>query len=162
LWYASNYSIQKHTPAQDRFFAWCDPRLIDQVEIGAAAHQFAVENNPGLFHPASSWKQIEFGEANVQLTFHEGDKQTIGDVECIMVEPDIDYFRDLGAHAIFEVIPNAITHSLTNPVPHATHLRCSACQWVWHARCAGRLLIAEKLYGRESEIEVLPSASTGS
>jgi hypothetical protein len=33
-----------------------------------------------------------------------------------MVEPDIDYFRDLGAHAIFEVIPNAITHSLTNPV----------------------------------------------
>jgi hypothetical protein len=106
------------TPAQDRFFAWCDPRLIDQVKIGAAAHQFAVENNPGLFHPGatSSWKQIEFGEANVQLTFHEGDKQTIGDVECIMVEPDIDYFRDLGAHAIFEVIPNAITHSLTNPV----------------------------------------------
>jgi hypothetical protein len=105
-------------PAQDRFFAWCDPRLIDQVKIGAAAHQFAVENNPGLFHPGatSSWKQIEFGEANVQLTFHEGDKQTIGDVECIMVEPDIDYFRDLGAHAIFEVIPNAITHSLTNPV----------------------------------------------
>ena len=106
------------TPAQDRFFAWCDPRLIDQVKIGAAAHQFAVENNPGLFHPGatSSWKQIEFGEANVQLTFHEGDKQTIGDVECIMVEPDNDYFRDLGAHAIFEVIPNAITHSLTNPV----------------------------------------------
>jgi hypothetical protein len=33
-----------------------------------------------------------------------------------MVEPDIDYFRDLGAHALFEVIPNAITHSLTNPV----------------------------------------------
>jgi hypothetical protein len=106
------------TPAQDRFFAWCDPLLIDQVKIGAAAHQFAVENNPGLFHPGatSSWKQIEFGEANVQLTFHEGDKQTIGDVECIMVEPDIDYFRDLGAHAIFEVIPNDITHSLTNPV----------------------------------------------
>jgi hypothetical protein len=107
-----------YAPAQDRFFAWCDPGLIDQVRIAAVEHQFAVENNPGLFHPGStsSWKQIEFGEANVQLTFHENDKQTIGDVECIMVEPDIDYFRDLGAHAIFEVIPNAITHSLTNPV----------------------------------------------
>jgi hypothetical protein len=33
-----------------------------------------------------------------------------------MVEPDIDYFRDLSAHAIFEVIPNSITHGLTNPV----------------------------------------------
>ena len=28
-----------------------------------------------------------------------------------MVEPDIDYFKDLGAHAIFEVVPNGLTHS---------------------------------------------------
>jgi hypothetical protein len=40
--------------AQNRFFAWCDPRLIDQVKIGAAAHQFAVENNPGHFHPGAT------------------------------------------------------------------------------------------------------------
>ncbi len=33
-----------------------------------------------------------------------------------MVEPDIDYYQDLAAHAILEVIPNALTHSLTNPV----------------------------------------------
>lgn len=107
-----------YAPAQDRFFAWCDPSLINQVKVAAAAHKFAVENNPGLFHPGGtcSWKQIEFGEANVQLTFHEGEKKTINGLECIMVEPDIDYFRDLGAHAIFEVIPNALTHSLTNPV----------------------------------------------
>jgi dihydrofolate reductase len=32
-----------------------------------------------------------------------------------MVEPDIDYYKDLGAHAIYEVVPNAITHSLTDP-----------------------------------------------
>jgi hypothetical protein len=31
------------------------------------------------------------------------------------VETDIDYFKDIGAHTIFEVIPNALTHSLTNP-----------------------------------------------
>jgi len=107
-----------YAPAQDRFFAWCDPSLINQVKIAAAAHKFAVENNPGVFHPGAtnSWKQIEFGEANVQLTFHEGERKTINGLECIMVEPDIDYFRDLGAHAIFEVIPNSLTHSLTNPV----------------------------------------------
>jgi len=106
-----------YAPAQDRFFAWCDCRLIDQVKNAAAAREFAVENNPGLFHPGatSSWKQIQFGEANVQLTFHENDKTVIGGVDCVMMEPDIDYYQDLGAHAIFEVIPNALTHSLTDP-----------------------------------------------
>jgi hypothetical protein len=104
-------------PAQDRIFAWCDPTLIDQVKNAASAGLFAAELNPGLFHPGStsSWKQIQFGEANVQLTFHENDHTVIDGLDCIMVEPDIDYFKDLGAHAIFEVIPNSLTHSLTNP-----------------------------------------------
>jgi hypothetical protein len=55
-----------YAPAQDRFFAWCDVELIEQVKTAAAAGLFAVENNPGLFHPGatSSWKQIQFGEAN--------------------------------------------------------------------------------------------------
>ena len=107
-----------YAPAQDRFFAWCDSRLIDQVKDAAAAGKFTVENNPGLFHPGatSSWKQIEFGEANVQLTFHENEKTVISGVDCIMVEPDIDYYQDLGAHALLEVVPNAVTHSLTDPV----------------------------------------------
>ncbi len=105
-------------PAQDRFFAWCDVALIDQVKAAAAAGLFAVENAPQLFHPGAtaSWKQIQFGEANVQLTFHEDNKKVINGVNCVVVEPDIDYFRDLGAHTILEVIPNALTHSLTNPV----------------------------------------------
>jgi hypothetical protein len=106
-----------NAPAQDRFFAWCDPRLIDQVKAGAAAGEFAVELNPGLFHPGatSSWKQIQFGEANVQLTFHEGTTASAGGINCIMVEPDIDYYQDLGAHALLEVVANALTHSLTEP-----------------------------------------------
>lgn len=108
-----------NNPAQDRFFAWCDRKLIDQVANAAQAGLFAVENNPGLFHPGAtlSWKQIQFGEANVQLTFHTNDVdcRTINGVDCVTVEPDIDYFKDLGAHAIYEVIPNALTHSLTDP-----------------------------------------------
>jgi hypothetical protein len=106
-----------YAPAQDRFFGWCDVGLIDQVKVAAAAGKFAVENAPGLFHPGatSSWKQIQFGEANVQLTFHENDTKVIGGVKCVMIEPDIDYYRDLGAHTIFEVVPNGLTHSLTEP-----------------------------------------------
>lgn len=106
-----------YVPAQDRFYAWCDRGLIDQVKNAAAAGEFAVENNPGLFHPGatSSWKQIQFGEANVQLTFHENDTLVIDGVDCVMVEPDIDYYQDLAAHALLEVIANALTHSLTDP-----------------------------------------------
>lgn len=105
------------TLAQDRFFAYCDPKLLDQVKIAAAQGEFAPETNSAFFHSGAtaSWKQIQFGEANVQLTFHENDKQTIGGVTCILVEPDIDYYKDLGAHALLEVIPNALTHGLTNP-----------------------------------------------
>jgi hypothetical protein len=102
-------------PAQDRFFAWCDRELINQIK-SAPAGQFAVELNPGLLHPGatSSWKQIQFGEANVQFTFHENEPSPEG-TDWVMVEPDIDYYRDLLAHFILEVAVNAIDHSLTNP-----------------------------------------------
>jgi hypothetical protein len=58
---------------------------------------------------------VQFGEANLQLTFHEGDTQLIDNVECVAVEPDIDYHNDPLAHAIFEVIPNTLSGGLTNP-----------------------------------------------
>ena len=109
--------IWDSTMAQDRFFGWCDPALIDQVAQAAAEGEFAPEVGTALFHGGAtrSWKQVQFGEANVQLTFHENDKKTIGGVECVMVEPDIDYYKDLGAHALLEVVTNAVTHSLTDP-----------------------------------------------
>jgi hypothetical protein len=77
-----------------------------------------LELDPGFFHgdATSSFKQISFGEANVQLTFHENDKKKIGSENCIRVEPDIDYFKDVAAHAILEVIVNRVTNSLTDPV----------------------------------------------
>ena len=103
--------------AQDRFFAYADKSIVDQVRRAAMEGEFAPEPGPGLFHPdaTSSFKQIQFGEANVQLTFHENDRKKIGGVDCIKVEPDIDYFKDLGAHTLLEVIPNSITHGLTDP-----------------------------------------------
>jgi hypothetical protein len=107
-------------PQQDRFFAYCDAELVNQVRDAANRGLFEPELDPSLFHPSAtnSWKQIQFGEANVQLTFHENDPDTkiINGVKCVTVEPDIDYYRDLGAHTLLEVFPNGLTHSLTNPV----------------------------------------------
>jgi hypothetical protein len=102
---------------QDRFFAWADAKLIDQVVQAAGQGQFSPEIGTALFHQGAtrSWKQIQFGEANVQLTFYENHRQTIDGVQCVMVEPDIDYFRDMLAHALMEVTVNALTHSLTDP-----------------------------------------------
>ena len=107
-------------PQQDRFFAYCDAALVGQVRDAASKGQFSREPGSAVLHPGStnSWKQIQFGEANVQLTFHENppDHKTINGVDCVTLEPDIDYYRDSGAHAILEVAANALTHSLTNPV----------------------------------------------
>jgi hypothetical protein len=59
---------------------------------------------------------VQFGEANVQLTFHEDQKAVIDGVACVLVEPDIDYYKDLLAHALLEVLPNKLTGGLTIPV----------------------------------------------
>jgi hypothetical protein len=98
--------------AQDRFFAWADPSLVEQVRIAAMQGAFAQEPGPGLLHPGatSSYKQIQFGEANLQLTFHE---TTGNGQDRLKVELDIDYFRDMAAHTLLEVIPGFF--ELTDP-----------------------------------------------
>ena len=104
-------------PAQDRFFAYCDSTLIDAVRAAAAKGQFDPEPGAGLLHPGAtlSWKQNQFAEANVQLTFHTNPADCVPDKGWVTVEPDIDYYKDLGAHAIFEVVRNTVTGSLTDP-----------------------------------------------
>jgi hypothetical protein len=109
--------IWDNTFAQDRFFGWVDPGLIDQIKIATQQDEFAPEVDPWIFHPSatSSWKQIQFGEANVQLTFHEGQTKVIDGLRCVMIEPDIDYYKDLGGHFLLEVVVNAVSHTLTDP-----------------------------------------------
>ena len=103
--------------AQDRFFAYAEQGLIDQVERAVIQGVFKPEIGSAVFHPGAtrSYKQVQFGEANVQLTFHEGDSKRIGGVKCVKVEPDIDYYGDLAAHALLEVIPNTFSERLTDP-----------------------------------------------
>lgn len=109
--------IWDDTMAQDRFFAWADPAIIDQIILATSHGAFAPEVGTAAFHSGAtrSWKQVQFGEANVQLTFHENDKKTINGLECVMIEPDIDYYKDLMAHALLEVVTNKLTDSLTDP-----------------------------------------------
>jgi len=101
----------------DRFLGWADPKIIEQVKLATLQGEFAPEADPWLFQPGatSSWKQIQFGEANVQLTFHEGQTKQIDGINCVMIEPDIDYYKDLGAHFLLEVVVNAVSHTLTDP-----------------------------------------------
>ncbi len=109
--------IWDDTMAQDRFFGFADAELVNQTRRAAEQGLFAPEAASSLFHPGatSSYKQVQFGEANVQLTFHEDVRETINGVQCVKVEPDIDYYKDLGAHAILEVIPNRLSGGLTDP-----------------------------------------------
>ena len=98
----------------DRFFGLADLDLLNQVKIATAQGMFAPEVGPGLFHPGatSSFKQLQFGEANIQLTFHEKADAPAG---LVSVEVDMDYFRDRAAHTIVEVVPNFFTQGLTDP-----------------------------------------------
>jgi hypothetical protein len=107
--------------AQDRFFAYVDKALVDDVVQAGRMGSFAEEKNPGTWHPGAtlSYKQTQFDVTNVQLTFHQGNAQTIqgpdGPVDCVVLEPDIDYYKDLLSHFFMEVLPNKFTGGLTDP-----------------------------------------------
>jgi hypothetical protein len=101
---------------QARFFAWADPALIDQVKRAKLQTPPKFDDASFALHKGAtgSYKQIEFGEANLQLTFHENDRKEVDGVNCVMVEPDIDYFRDTAAHLLVEVAVNTLG-GITDP-----------------------------------------------
>jgi hypothetical protein len=107
----------KPAPQRDRFFAFADARLVEQIKLSVEDKKW--ETTLAILHPGatSSFKQLQFGEANVQLSFHEREEDTreIDGVKCVKVEADIDYFKDQAAHFLLEVIPNAITNHKTSP-----------------------------------------------
>lgn len=100
----------------DRFYAWADVKLIDQIKQARNQKPPAFVDAPFVLHrgATSSYKQIQFGEANVQLTFHEENKQKIDGVDCVIVEPDIDYFKNPISHLLVEVVVN-VFGSVTDP-----------------------------------------------
>ncbi len=113
----------------DRFWAWVEVGLAERIQKLAALNLFAEEPDAAHWHPAvsgvceaatRSWKQTRFDVSNVQLTFHENDRQDLvkpdgTPVHCVLVEPDIDYYKDVVAHGFLEVLPNLATGRKTDP-----------------------------------------------
>jgi hypothetical protein len=102
---------------QDRFFAYADAAVVDQVKLAATQGEFAPQWGLDINHPGatSSFKQKQFGEANVQFSFHENDRREIDGVDCVKVETDMDYYKDPLAHLVLEALPNKITKGKTDP-----------------------------------------------
>jgi hypothetical protein len=107
---------------QDRFFCYVDADILPDIRTAAKLGIFAPELNPGALHPdaTESYKQTQFDVANVQLTFHGHDTAALkrddgSPVTCVKIEPDIDYYKDLLSHSLIEVIPNWLSHGLTEP-----------------------------------------------
>ena len=108
---------------QDRFFCYVDENILPDVREAARNGAFSQEPNPdqwGHDGATESYKQTQFDVANVQLTFHGRDTATFPDadnnpVKCVKIEPDIDYYKDLVAHGLLEVVPNWLTKQLTDP-----------------------------------------------
>ena len=96
----------------DRIFAWARRTLLAQVKATADRKDALAKlaKAPELLHQGAtaSYKQTDFGEGNVQLSFHETEKKMVGGVECLLVDIDIDYFKDSGAHVLMEVFPNKL------------------------------------------------------
>ncbi len=115
------WDVSEFQMAQDRFFAYVDEALVDEVVRAGKIGSFAEERDPGTWHRGAtlSYKQTQFEVTNVQLTFHQGNARTLqgpdGPVDCIVVEPDIDYYKDLLSHFFVEVLPNKFSSGLTDP-----------------------------------------------
>ena len=110
-----------NTFAQDRFFGYIDPAMIPAVEATAKDGGFAEEKNPecvSSWRHAELYKQTEYDYSNVESTFHQNaaDRKVIDGLECILFEPDMDLYKDLLDHGVLEVLPNLLTHGLTDPV----------------------------------------------
>ncbi len=117
LGYFKELIWDRESMKQDRFFAFADATLVDQVRQAADHGHFDPQFGLDLTHPGAtaSFKQVQFGEANVQFSFHEEDRNSIDGTDCVKVEVDMDYFKDSLAHFLLEVIPNKISGGDTDP-----------------------------------------------
>ncbi len=107
---------------QDRFFCYVDDAILPDIRA-SVGHGFSKEPLPqawGHTGATESYKETQFDVGNVQLTFHGRDRTTFTDennkrISCVKIEADIDFYKDVAAHAVLEVIPNWITGGKTDP-----------------------------------------------
>jgi hypothetical protein len=108
---------------QDRFYVLVNEDLRSHLvatnaKVKSDPTQRAVArfvSAPGALHKGAtaSFKQTDFGEANVQLTFLE---PAVGEQPPpsghALVDADIDYFRSNDAHILLEVFPHMLRKGL--------------------------------------------------
>jgi hypothetical protein len=94
-------------PQEDRFWVWVDKALVDDVVETARTGGFDQEPDPKVFHKDAtlSYKENLLSEANVQLTFLANAPSPREFPDCVLMEPDIDYYPNLLAHGLLEVVP---------------------------------------------------------
>ena len=117
----------------DRFFAFAEQGLVKQLED--SVEQGTFQHAISTLHPGAtrSFKEVRLGEANLQITLHENDRQRTNSKSCLKVEIDMDYlqitlhendrqrtnsksclkveidmdyYRDNLSHILLEVMPN--------------------------------------------------------
>jgi hypothetical protein len=95
---------------QDRFFALASGALLTDVK-NAGKDMFERELWPHVFHPGAtdSYKQTQFREANLQITFHDEVFSPVSGESLFRVELDMDYYHDPISHALLEVVPNTLS-----------------------------------------------------
>lgn len=87
--------------SNDRLFGYANKILINELQLAVTHGQFAIAQEVGA--ATRSFRQVQLGEANLQLSFYEADIRTISGVECVKFEADMDYHKDVAAHVLLEV-----------------------------------------------------------
>jgi len=101
---------------RDRFFARVTPALRPTLTSGSAQSLL----KPVTFDRDDNLKEVRYNEANLELTFHPGD----------ILEVDLDYYRDLGAHFFLEVVPNKLGSALGRPDAATDPRTAYALRWM--------------------------------
>jgi hypothetical protein len=100
-------------PARDRFHALAHKELATALE--RARQQKLWAKGSTAFHPGAtaSYKEKAYGEGNIQLSLYG--KEPVALSDCLMVEVDIDYYKDTLAHGLLELVPNKLLEKTTDP-----------------------------------------------
>ena len=103
----------------DRIFAWADPRLEEVLAHNAKGTQPMFEKAPSVLHRNAriSYKEMRFGEANLQFTFLRD--QSPAGRNWVKLDVDMDYFHDEGAHLLLEVLPNTFVNNVLRKIAGA-------------------------------------------
>ncbi len=106
-----------YTMSQDRVYGYVAAEFIEVIAAAARGKMFSRAAFPSIEHQGatSSFRELSFAEANLQITFHERNRKLINGRDCVRVEFDIDYYRDLFSHLFLEVIPNTVSTHRTDP-----------------------------------------------